>query len=247
MLAASCWALIACGGSPTNKAPTATLAAVSPTAIASPEPTPGLPSPGSAGAADHNGAPNRPVTTASLALEAAEQTASDLLQAPMVGTGTCNPGPPAVDCISDHPFATSADRGVAVMDLAAAPPADGGAILIMGRKGDGHWDLWFITQNNYYQATFLPAQMRVCADNQGANLRQNPDAASKSLVLIKDGTIVTGESFVLTQPGSRQPAVRGIGWYEISAPQKGFIRSDLLSDTIWPDCTARNLSVNGHP
>jgi hypothetical protein len=83
--------------------------------------------------------------------------------------------------------------------------------------------------------------MRVCADGQGVNVRQAADEASTALGLLKDGTMVTAERFVLTQAGTyNAPGPRGNGWYSISGATPGFVRADFLSVTTQPDCQLRD-------
>ncbi len=86
--------------------------------------------------------------------------------------------------------------------------------------------------------------MRVCADGQGVNVRQAADEKAPSAGLLKDGTIVTADNFVLTQPGTgsfAKPGPAGNGWYGISAPTAGFVRADFLSVVSLPDCQLRDF------
>jgi hypothetical protein len=136
----------------------------------------------------------------------------------------------------------SPDRGVAVVEV--GDPAGGAAMVVFGRQSNGAWGFWFGTQQQVYHALVLPAQMRVCADGEGVNLRQGPDTATPSISLLKDGTMVTVDSFVLTQPGSYgKPGPTGNGWYAVSAPASGYVRADFLSVTTLPDCSLRDALV----
>jgi hypothetical protein len=134
----------------------------------------------------------------------------------------------------------SPDRGVTVMEL--GDPQGGGAMVVFGRQADGSWSFWFGTQQQVYHALVLPAEMRVCADGQGVNVRQSADEKSQSVGLLKDGTKVTAENFVLTQAGSyAKPGPSGNGWYSVSGPAAGYIRADFLSVTTLPDCQLRDF------
>jgi hypothetical protein len=124
-------------------------------------------------------------------------------------------------------------------------PRGGGAMFVLGQKAPGDWAFWFGTQQKTYHATALAAQMRVCADGQGVNVRQMPNETSTGLGLLKDGTVVTADRFVLTQEGTFKGAgPSGNGWYGISGPTAGFIRADFLSVTSLPDCELRNALVS---
>jgi hypothetical protein len=181
---------------------------------------------------------NRPPP--SPAAEAALQAAARFYNATAVGeVDECLP--PATICVTYGHGADAPDLGVAA--VAVFEPEFGGAIAFFGLQGNGMWGYWFATQNDYYQATVLPAQMRVCADGQGVNVREDADTASSSLGLLRDGTLVTAESFVLTQPGTNNPGTVGLGWYAVSGAMRGFIRSDLLSKATEPDCSLRDIQV----
>jgi hypothetical protein len=134
----------------------------------------------------------------------------------------------------------SPDRGITAMEL--ADPQGGAAMVVFGRQADDSWSFWFGTQQQVYHALVLPAQMRVCADGQGVNVRKAADEQAPSAGLLKDGATVTAENFVLTQPGSfAKPGPAGNGWYSVSAPTVGFIRADLLSVLSLPDCQLRDF------
>lgn len=137
----------------------------------------------------------------------------------------------------------SPERGIAVFGLGFRD--GGGALIVFGRDEAGGWQFWFGTQQSVYHALALPAQMRICADGSAANVRMAPDMSAKSLGTLKEGTLVTAEQFVLTQPGaySADSATGGMGWYQVSGELTGFIRADLLSVATLPDCSVRDALV----
>ncbi len=141
-------------------------------------------------------------------------------------------------CILPAPGESSPGRGIAAMEQ--GDPQGGGALIVFATQTDGNWGFWFATQQDVYHALRLPAEMRVCADGQGVNVRDHADETSTSLGLLKDGTVVTAETFVLTRAESLPRGPSGNGWYSISAPQPGFIRADFLSVTRLPDCSLRD-------
>ena len=147
--------------------------------------------------------------------------------------------PRVQDCLYHGPSdADSPDRGVASFGLGYAQGE--GAQVVFGRDGAGAWQFWFGTQQGTYHALQLPAEMRICADGQGANVRQQPDIASPSMGVLKDNAVVTAEQFVLTQAAHIGDGPNGNGWYEVTGEVSGFIRADLVSVTSLPDCSLRN-------
>lgn len=159
----------------------------------------------------------------------------------------CKADPPRKQACLFHDVTEedSPERGVAVFGLGFAD--GGGALVVFGRDESGGWQFWFGTQQGVYHALRLPAEMRVCADGQGANVRMAPNVSAKSLGMLKDGAIVTSTQFVLTEPGSNspQPAKNGNGWYQVTGDIDGFVRADLLSVTALPDCKLRDALVTG--
>jgi len=118
--------------------------------------------------------------------------------------------------------------------------------FVLGLKPGGDWAYWFGSQQATYHALALPAQMRVCADGQGVNVRETASETAATRGLIKDGTIVTADRFVLTQPAIyRSPGPAGNGWYSVSGPTPGFVRADFLSVTTLPDCKLRDALETG--
>ena len=160
---------------------------------------------------------------------------------------------PQADCASNNPrrrpcienargFDVAPERGVAVLSV-NEPGGLGGGLAIMGRTAAGEWDLWFGTQNPSYRLFELPGAMLVCADGEGANLRQGWGTDRPVLAVLPDLTPVTVDAFVLTEPGSVNPLRVGAGWYNISAPEQGWIFSTLLSDARYATCALRDAAV----
>jgi hypothetical protein len=192
-----------------------------------------------------------PPTTAPATVEPASLVAQAALKAALRyfnatdDPTVCKGEPPRKQACLFHDVSEkdSPERGVAAFGLGFAD--GGGALVVFGRDETGGWQFWFGTQQSVYHALSMPAEMRVCADGQGANVRTAPDVSAKSLGTIKDGSIVTATQFVLTDPGSNspQPGKNGNGWYQVTGEINGFIRADLLSVATQPDCKLRDSLV----
>ncbi len=145
-------------------------------------------------------------------------------------------------CITHGVDPDSPDKGIAAFEEGS--PQGGAALVVFGQQADKTWGFWFGTQQDVYHALVLPAQMRVCADGQGANVREQPDEKAKVVTAVRDGTMVTAETFVLTNPGSNSGQRKnGNGWYSVSSPAKGFVRADFVSVARLPDCKLRDFLV----
>jgi hypothetical protein len=144
------------------------------------------------------------------------------------------------NCIIARSNAATLSGGIAVFDVAEPEAGDAG-LGILGRAPDGTWKYWFGTQQPYALLA-LPGDMRVCADGDGLNLRTQPAATAPQVTLLADGTIVRGDGFVLTEPGTPGPDAekRGYGWYHIAAPQEGWAYSRFLSNAQIGDCSLRD-------
>ncbi len=135
--------------------------------------------------------------------------------------------------------AATVERGIADFSV----DTQGGADVVLGRNADGNWQIWFVNAEPY-QLTHLPGDMIVCADGDGLTLRSVPSGAGTALDVLADGTTVTAGQFVLTQAGSL--SAPGYGWYEISAPESGWLYSQDLEDASLQDgCARRDQQVNG--
>jgi len=115
-------------------------------------------------------------------------------------------------------------------------PAGGSFALLMGREADGNW-AYYAGGQQYYQASKLPGEMQVCTQGTGLNVRAEPSTDAELVRTVEDNSTVTGEEFVLTQPGTPPTAspVPGYGWYRISAPVEGWVYSKYVSGLA--DCS----------
>jgi len=162
------------------------------------------------------------------AAEAALAAAIELLEGVSAADCTTN-NPEHADCISiDSDNRESASLGVAVLTVEG--PAGGSSALLMGREPDGNW-AYYAGGQQYYQASKLPGEMQVCTQGSGLNVRAEPSATAQLVRTVEDNSPVTGEEFVLTQPGTPPTAspVPGYGWYRISAPAEGWVYSKYVS------------------
>lgn len=141
-------------------------------------------------------------------------------------------------CISLQSPASAAERGTVAIGVADAA-GFGGFVAIFGRDSAGAWDLWFGTQNQSYHAWILPADMLVCADGDGLNVRKAPGSDAPIVTLLKDLVKVRAEEFVLIAAASGQK--QGTGWYRLSSPVEGWAHSSFLSDARLNDCSLRDL------
>jgi Bacterial SH3 domain len=146
------------------------------------------------------------------------------------------------DCVTMESAPSEVDRGIAVFGVSDAGQ-NGGFGAALGKTGDGDWKLWFTSQNPY-QMTRLPGDMTVCSGGDGVNLRSGPSADAPSVGGYADGTVVTGEQFVLTEPVD--PGHAGFGWFRISSPDSGWIYSKYLESAALNDnCALHNAQVSG--
>lgn len=165
--------------------------------------------------------------------EAALAAGIELLDGVSEADCTTN-NPEQKECITLDPDNRAlASRGIAA--LGAQAPAGGGAALLMGREADGNW-AFYAGGQQYYQAWKLPGEMLVCTQGSGLNVRAEPAADAQLVRTVEDNSTVTGEEFVLTQPGTPPPSfVAGYGWYRISAPAEGWVYSKYVSGLA--DCS----------
>lgn len=143
-------------------------------------------------------------------------------------------------CLALTSSAGAAERGTAAITVADAAGV-GGFVAIFGRNGAGAWDLWFGTQNVSFHVWELPADMLVCADGDGLNVRKAPGSDSPIVTLLKDLATVRAEEFVLA--AATNANVPGTGWYRISSPVEGWAHSNFLSDAKLKDCAVRDIQV----
>jgi hypothetical protein len=132
----------------------------------------------------------------------------------------------------------SVARGIALVDLQYC--MDAGSWMVLGRTPTGAWAFWNAGNRSIVQRYDLPGDMLVCADVAAFPLREAPHADAPIVATVPYGAIVTGDSFLLTEPGAH--TVReGRGWYRLVAPYVGWAQSQFLIDARWPDCTPRGV------
>jgi hypothetical protein len=166
--------------------------------------------------------------------EAALAAAIELLEGVSEADCTTN-NPEHADCVSIEPDDREpASRGIAVLSVEG--PAGGSFALLMGREADGNW-AYYAGGQQYYQASKLPGEMQVCTQGSGLNVRAEPSTDAELVRKVEDNSAVTGEEFVLTQPGTPPTAspIPGYGWYRISAPVEGWVYSKYVSGLA--DCS----------
>ena len=166
--------------------------------------------------------------------EAALAAGIELLDGVSEADCTTN-NPEEKECVSIDPNSREvASRGIGVLGVQA--PRGSGYALLMGHEPDGNW-AYYAGGQQYYQASKLPGEMTVCTQGTGLNVRANPSADAELVRTVEDNSTVTGEEFVLTQPGTPPTAspVAGYGWYRISAPVEGWVYSKYVSGLA--DCS----------
>jgi hypothetical protein len=166
--------------------------------------------------------------------EAAAAAAIELLEGVSEADCTTN-NPEQADCILIDPDTREqASLGIALLNVEG--PAGGGFALLMGREPDENW-AYYAGGQQYYQASKLPGEMTVCTQGTGLNVRANPSADAELVRTVEDNSKITGEEFVLTQPGTPPTAspVPGYGWYRITAPVEGWVYSKYVTGLA--DCS----------
>ncbi|MBI2913429.1 MAG: hypothetical protein HYY03_05865 [Chloroflexi bacterium] len=131
-------------------------------------------------------------------------------------------------CVSPHP-PNSGARGIALFNVFY--PQGGGSLLVMGKDALGEWHYWFTTQHALTPPIYLPGDMRVCSGGPGLNARSEADVNAQKIETLADETIVRGEEFVLTEPGTQFALLEegfGNGWYRISSPVEGWVYSPYV-------------------
>jgi hypothetical protein len=142
-------------------------------------------------------------------------------------------------CIELKSDDSTVDRGIA--EFAGGDPEGGGFTFYMGRDAGGQWHFWFGTQQQSYRLTTLPGDVLVCADGDGANVREQPQSGATSAGLATDMTSLHAVEFVLTSPGSfRAQGQIGAGWYRVSGDLDGWIDSRYETAAALGSCTLRD-------
>lgn len=175
--------------------------------------------------------------------EAALAGAIELLEGVSEADCTTN-NPEQADCISIDPDnRENASLGVAVLKIEG--PSGGSSGLLMGREADGNW-AYYAGGVQYYQASKLPGEMTVCTQGTGLNVRAEPSATAQLVRTVEDNSTVTGEEFVLTQPGTPPTASpnprlrlvpdqrphRGLGLLEIRLRLSRLLAPRLARNTL---------------
>jgi len=230
LLASLGLALAACGGGSSTPTPTPGTPSASPPA-GSPVGEP------SATAAATPGADQTAAATpggGTGVLDAAAQAAAESIFHGVVGTGCDQAADPSTTCLESASDASTIGGGIAAWKVSA----QGGSSYtgVLGQAADGSWKLWFSSQDVIAQLQ-LPGRMRVCADGQGLNLRKAAATTADRIASIADDTLVDGDKFVLTEPGT--PTQPGNGWYHLTTNPDGWAYSQYLIDASLPSCAAR--------
>lgn len=220
-------ALVACSGGGSGSAtPTrtgASTAAASPTVQASP------------GATAASGTPG--------ATDASAQAAAESIFHGVVSPdcSQATPDASATSCLESLSMSGTLTAGISAWRVSAV---QGGSSYtgVLGKMADGSWKLWFSGQDVIWLIA-LPGTMRVCADEQGLNLRSTASATANRVASIADNTLVAGDKFVLTEPGT--PTKHGYGWYHLTTNPAGWAYSKYLVDSTQPNCNARNAAEAG--
>ena len=155
--------------------------------------------------------------------------------------GQATPDQSATSCLQSLSDGVTIAGGISAWKVSA----QGGSSYTgaLGRAADGSWKLWFSSQEVIWQLQ-LPGRMRVCADGQGLNLRKTAATTAERVASIADNTIVDGDKFELTEPGT--PTQHGYGWYHLTTNPDGWAYSKYLVDAAQPNCDARNRLEAGH-
>ncbi len=151
------------------------------------------------------------------------------------------PDTSATSCLESLSLSDTVTAGISAWRVSA----QGGSSYtgVLGRMDDGSWKLWFSSQDVIWLIG-LPGTMRVCADGQGLNLRKTASSTADRVASIADNTLVEGDKFVLTEPGT--PTQQGYGWYHLTTNPDGWAYSKYLVDSTQPNCDARNRLEAGH-
>jgi hypothetical protein len=150
--------------------------------------------------------------------------------------------PQRLQCVTPESTPADTERGVAAFGVSDAGQ-NGGFNAALGKTPDGSWALWFTSQNPY-QLARLPGQMVVCAGGDGLRLHSDIGNDAATVDTLADGTTVTGEQFVLTEPVDSGNA--GFGWFRISAPEAGWLYSKYLENAALNDnCALHDAQVDG--
>lgn len=125
---------------------------------------------------------------------------------------------------------TYAGRGVAL--LPGWPPAQGVApTVVFGRFSDGTWGFVTTYSSSPDQTWQLPGDSITCPVD-GLNVRAGPSQATSAVTILKRGTAVRVEEFVLEARGFYGTEAVGRGWFRISSPNSGWVSSSFISSRL---------------
>jgi hypothetical protein len=183
---------------------------------------------------------------------AAEQAQAIAVQ--FVG-GTIRPGgepcagpgnPQARPCVGPQQV-PDPERGIAIFGIEF--PAGGATNLVLGRKADSTWAPWYATQGTDHHLKVLPGEMLVCADGDGLNVRERPDAAAPVVATLSDLDRVTADLFQLERAATSLQDFSAFysGWYRLSAPVAGWASANFLADALDGDCRERDAWWSQRP
>jgi hypothetical protein len=121
--------------------------------------------------------------------------------------------------------------------------------LFIGRKGDGTWAPWYATPNTDHHLKVLPGEMLVCADGDGLNVRERPDATAPVVQTLSDLDRVTADMFELDRAATTVDDFDAFysGWYWLSEPVVGWASANFLADALNGDCRERNAWWDQRP
>ncbi|MCA9829066.1 MAG: SH3 domain-containing protein [Dehalococcoidia bacterium] len=156
----------------------------------------------------------------------------------ITGQACLAPENAAKTCVELQSSDVTVRGGIAVFGLSSGA---GGVAAVYGRTQAGEWKPWFRTQNAF-SLLFLPGDVRICADGDGLNVREQASLAGPVLTTLADDTIARAEEFVLDTAASSD-RTRGFGWYRLTTPAEGWAHSEFLAAAAEGNCTTRNAQV----
>jgi hypothetical protein len=171
--------------------------------------------------------------TQAVATATADPTAAALaaaLQTTGGVTGADCAAMPQTLCVTpNNTYVTSIPGGIAVFDVNDPVHGGTGYVLALGRTEAGTWQFFLGTQSAV-RPFALPGDMLVCTGGQELNVRSTPSTSASLIQIIADGTVLKGDQFLLTEPGTSgsSAATEGHGWYHINSPVDGWVYSDFV-------------------
>lgn len=159
---------------------------------------------------------------------------------------TCNTdNPDMLPCVSLSSDDATVQAGIA--RFTGGYPDGGGFSFYMGRQFDGEWGYWFGTQQQLYQLTSVPGELRACGGGEAVTVRTEPSSTSDEAGFIPDGSTVSAAEFMLTVAGSPSGGGRGEGWYRVGGDTPGWIAATQSSDASLGSCDLRDAIEGESP